>query len=512
MWYLIIFSIIGYTKSNANAFNECYDGVVTGHGTAVIDGSHLEYDIYDNKYWVYQCDEIIGTVDRGLTIAQGRRRLTPVINENALPRLWSVANGEIEVPYTFSTDLANWPAFITAFNEAKTEFDTRTNIRLVPYTNQNHYISMIKSSGCWSYLGDGAGSSLYQELSIGDGCQYAGIIIHEMLHALGAAHTQTREDRDTYVDINLPAVDQSLQSNFNKRDGFYFDDCGYYDYGSVMHYPSWAFSNTGDKTIIAKQEGGEAQMDIYPKPAGSALSQEDINCLNYIYRPNTIPVRLISTYHDASFYLRHSVGELYSQKYEDLLLYQQDSTFFLRPSLYDSTISDLVSFESSNYPGYYITHSAYRLRIDPFVNTDLYTQDASFYVRPALNGLSDYTSYESKNYPGRFIRDSKHEIWLHLNDGSQNFADQASFKTECTFVHRSEYTNTCPTDSMNFLNEPDEDCDLRLLDKQCDFDEDCPYCMQCCPKRKVCELPRQRAESIVNALNKMDDKMYGVSG
>lgn len=38
-----------------------------------------------------------------------------------------------------------------------------------------------------------------QVVSIGYGCEYKGIILHELMHTVGFFHTNSRPDRDAYV-------------------------------------------------------------------------------------------------------------------------------------------------------------------------------------------------------------------------------------------------------------------------------------------------------------------------
>lgn len=64
-----------------------------------------------------------------------------------------------------------------------------------------HLFSMgIKhlSFRCWSYVGRQYGGQI---LSIGSGCDELSIVEHELLHALGFWHEQSRYDRDEYVTI-----------------------------------------------------------------------------------------------------------------------------------------------------------------------------------------------------------------------------------------------------------------------------------------------------------------------
>lgn len=65
----------------------------------------------------------------------------------------------------------------------------------------------LTSIRCYSNLGMVGGR---QDISIGMGCtKKAGIIQHEILHALGRIHEQSRHDRDDYVDIRLNNIVQT---------------------------------------------------------------------------------------------------------------------------------------------------------------------------------------------------------------------------------------------------------------------------------------------------------------
>ena len=61
-------------------------------------------------------------------------------------------------------------------------------------------------------------------------------------------HEHTREDRNSFVKINFANISSGTLSNFEQQISL-SSDLGAYDYGSIMHYPSTAFSSNGLPTI-----------------------------------------------------------------------------------------------------------------------------------------------------------------------------------------------------------------------------------------------------------------------
>jgi hypothetical protein len=109
----------------------------------------------------------------------------------------------------------------------------------------------ITSGMCASYVGKKKNLARFgQPIYLDAACISVGIIQHETMHALGFWHEQARPDRDSYVSVNMGNVLSGKEVNFAKQNSI--NSLGApYDYDSVMHYPSTAFSKNGQSTIEA---------------------------------------------------------------------------------------------------------------------------------------------------------------------------------------------------------------------------------------------------------------------
>lgn len=89
--------------------------------------------------------------------------------------------------------------------------------------------------------------------------QEVGRIMHEIMHALGVYHEQSRCDRDDFVTIHWESIADGADHNFDEHCSD-TTDYGAYDYSSIMHYPATAFSIDGSPTITAANPAAQSTM------------------------------------------------------------------------------------------------------------------------------------------------------------------------------------------------------------------------------------------------------------
>lgn len=185
-------------------------------------------------------------------------------------------NGTIPIaisPSIFEKNLQN------VVYQAIDEYNQKTEICMVPYTGQDDYIMVefndkISGSG-QSPVGRQGGE---QKLFLNNNAPF-GTVVHELLHAVGIWHEQSRSDRNNFVKILEENVRGGTENNFQIEPGTI---SGGYDYCSIMHYSQMAFSKNGANTIQCLTNGS-----ITPCPSclgqRNGLSQGDIRGIDQLY-------------------------------------------------------------------------------------------------------------------------------------------------------------------------------------------------------------------------------------
>jgi len=118
------------------------------------------------------------------------------------------------------------------------------------------YFKIQYGNGCSAHVGHLTSQQSTMTLQQ-KGCFSSGTIQHELMHVLGFYHEQSRPDRDNFLTINLENVQENMRHNFNKYawGSTVHNQGSSYDYNSVMHYGTTAFSMNGKPTMVPRQGG-----------------------------------------------------------------------------------------------------------------------------------------------------------------------------------------------------------------------------------------------------------------
>lgn len=160
----------------------------------------------------------------------------------------------------------HWPAGILPVRNNKTfplslgvltAWEKNTPVRYVDYEDECNqsffpdYVEIWRGVGdSWSWVGKMGGRqglkvAVFEADSSGP---------HELGHALGLYHEQSRSDRDDYVIIHENKIKDGAGRNFKKHDEWWVTDHGAYNYESIMHYSKNAFASPVCATTIETKD------------------------------------------------------------------------------------------------------------------------------------------------------------------------------------------------------------------------------------------------------------------
>jgi len=253
----------------------------------------ISYVVKDNLA-IYQGDIVLGSarnvVDPKPDPAPKKRDFSSYSNgavrSTSQPLVLRVSDGLIDrdwlwphgiIPYRIRDEFTSAERRIIL--EAIEEINTKTNLNIVPNNGSYHHVYFYKDNDMV-----GAGSSrvgrtrIPQKIKLGDFDKKT--VIHELLHAAGFWHEQSRSDRDRYVKINWENIADGTGHNFDKHttDGYKVTP---YDQNSIMHYSGNAFSKNGMPTIVDIRTND-------PVSGGSGLTDMDLDGVNTIYETDYV--------------------------------------------------------------------------------------------------------------------------------------------------------------------------------------------------------------------------------
>jgi hypothetical protein len=128
-----------------------------------------------------------------------------------------------------------------------------TCIHFVPWNGyEQDYVSIESgNTGCWASVGRIGGKQVVN-LQRPACMAKVGTVLHELMHTVGFLHEQNRYERDEHVDVLWQNVDRGKEDNFKKIPATTALSEVPYDYESVMHYSTMAFSSNGNPTLRTK--------------------------------------------------------------------------------------------------------------------------------------------------------------------------------------------------------------------------------------------------------------------
>ena len=200
------------------------------------------------------------------------------------------------------------------------DWQNSTTLNFVQRTTHTDYIEFRPSTINNSNIGRIGGRQIIN-LAVQNGVSFRSSR-HEIGHAVGFFHEQSRADRDNFITVNWSNIQPTAQAQINflrwSDQGLPGADIGTFDFNSVMLYPSFTTDtdiaiNT-NIPILTTINGGIWGTNIF-------LSAGDIQTAAFIYGPPYARVEYVNVVNESwwtwSFDHEHLEDDVYIRLYSD---------------------------------------------------------------------------------------------------------------------------------------------------------------------------------------------------
>lgn len=182
------------------------------------------------------------------------------------------------VPYKYNANIVD----TTRFRDAMNHIEINSGVKFRPkISSDTKYIEFCYNSSITnSYVGMQSGGQIINIQNI----YSMRDIVHEILHSLGFFHEHCRQDRDSYIRVNLSNIKEGKKHNFRKYtdNGMTGLDLGPLDFNSIMIYSSYT---TDTNFVFDTSIATMLKLNGDPFYQGTSLSDGDKKGIRSVYGP-----------------------------------------------------------------------------------------------------------------------------------------------------------------------------------------------------------------------------------